>query len=1569
MSNSKGKSLSMLNVIGLKESINDLMTKESSYVPVASVCKAYQKKLGEGKHEVELYEGFISELSKVAVHQAVKDTISSINSSVNEHKRDIAVMKALFEMKNSQSAYLVPMLESSISEYLSNKSQETRSAARKELNLFEGIDQVHAIMENLSIDEYEEKTGNKLASVTLNESFIPQTPKTYSQEEVDAMVNEAKKTAVNEAALIKEEKKTISSVDTHIDLDSTIKKILVKEGRNDALKAVCQRYTEALSAGKPQELLYESFLSSLSNWNYLNAVDTEMSAMAERVKKYKQDIDLKKILETMKQTGSYYLVPLIEGVVVDFINNKNMTTKAILKQRLNAFEYDPFVRDILNVVMHDQSIEANVYLGESIENLNSYVHTEKIFSPVLYIKENECIFNVKGIYYNKKGNTITKLAKPSVEALDESFKMLCNLINHPAVSIDELSDTISIYEGTDSAKISESEILVNGNAVTVDELRSIALRSHLMNEHKEGFYKAIEMINEKFDTIAYLDFVKRVAMNESTGRTVDVFKIKDKLFITTIDEAMGSVVFYRNVNPIQCKNCINEHMLINVSPLFEDILPGQKALLEGIEETKKEYEAYIEKLNGYINDLNGMKDEADDTSKIDDAIDAAKKELEEVTDNYKKYQEETDKFLNGDPADKTTDSATPGDEGAGDGEGDAGAGEGGEGNETQADMEEPITTDPDIASAATGIEAENNMINNASEFDADFDVFGGTGEGDKGDVQVLRVSYEENIKNGKKENKGTVFVVIPSVNANGDIKDDTRTISFYLDNDHRPILNNEYMPLSIYNAIVDAIVKDPVTSTVETTVSADAAVDSLSADGTTPEGNTDIVPSSVADASTADTTGADAGLDAGLDASLGGDVPPVPDSSASVSDATPTAAGTDIDAPATDAGAQVNDTPAPSQPADSSTVDADLNTPLGTGTDSSLGGDTVSAAAAIDSLGDDDPANQETPAETQDSQDDALYPIDLGLNLDDIKPLDGEDFRDAMDDLGIEHSEVEGAENTICLKITDKSCAHALKKYFKTWKNFTNAEFINFFPELKKCFDNQSSTIPVMAEGVQIKAIAPLNESVLYNENKSGGLTLTLPYNEDYAKMFGHSKGASVIEIVTENVKESEDLYRKISLYAQTKGDALDESAKVFLAKYKKDFEDVVNEQTYNVSVPYSGFLAQKLALNKVMFTETEDKLNIAIPQADYGKVRKIFEGFYQENTPVEVKSFFQESDGSLKEGLSITIRDTNSGKEVTLDTDDIMGDEGKKEGKGGEAGDAGSADFSSSFKDTTFNPEDSVLFKEAGGEDADGDSSDDKDDNKEDKGSDDKGEESKEGEDNEDKGEKKKVKFTFKKKKNESAAPAPASEGTKVNEGAQTEPAKDNKLNEGAEPNVGDYVILNGAEGYVISKMPMTNEFIVNVGGHTVTAAPSSLKLATAKRDDLPVPFKFDETTLKLLFEQMVHCGMFMNETCLTPKDCFVKYSEYINAEDDDKIRLVVEGENLLVDKKLVRVTDDINEFANLNDYVRGNFLSEGQKPVEVALNIKDYRKATNQMSPVRVILGESLKTMPAGSLEVIEK
>ena len=180
------------------------------------------------------------------------------------------------------------------------------------------------------------------------------------------------------------------------------------------------------------------------------------------------------------------------------------------------------------------------------------------------------------------------------------------------------------------------------------------------------------------------------------------------------------------------------------------------------------------------------------------------------------------------------------------------------------------------------------------------------------------------------------------------------------------------------------------------------------------------------------------------------------------------------------------------------------------------------------------------------------YPIELGLNTEDIKPISKGRFTEACKEMGIECSTVEGQNDCVTLKFKNKAEVYAMQDYFKDWKNYSQAQFCNFFPELKKCFTNNPS-VPVAAEkvseGVSILGVRAINESVLYSDSKNGTVNVVLPYTEDYAKMFGYSTGKSRpshINIVTESFDETKELYKTLSAYASTKGNKIDEDASLF---------------------------------------------------------------------------------------------------------------------------------------------------------------------------------------------------------------------------------------------------------------------------------------------------------------------------------------------------------------------------------------------------------------------------------------
>lgn len=586
---------------------------------------------------------------------------------------------------------------------------------------------------------------------------------------------------------------TFKNIDDKIKLYNTVSSIL-NESNNEKLTTFCRSYLDKINEGVSEAVLYESFISGAANWNFLGSVETELSALAKRVDKFKQEIDLSKIVNTMKETSSSYLVPLIEEVVLNYMNNKSVGNRTILKDRLLCFHHDPFIKEMLNVLYYDKSI------NESLKNniVNNKITIKKIFSPLYHIKENEIAFNVAGQYYSRKGNTINRIPKANHAQLNEEFRNLCNIVNGNNIVVNEHNNTIELFAGNKTAIINENNITLDGEVISLNDLNEAAKISLFTNDGYANFYNTINKINENFDNIAPIDFVTRIELNENRNVSVDLFKLKESIYITTNDD-LGRHTFYRNVNPIQASHIINEHMNLNVSDLFEELQPDQKKIKNEIEETKKSYEDAINEFKNKINELKSCKEGADnaDVASIDEAIKLLEDELEKTEQDYKEYQKNSDAFLNGEDGEVDADDPAFNTEASETGDIDNDETDTKETDDYIDDVKEPISDEP----------IEYNPLFDETPTEA-VDAYA---------PQVVKVSYATNIKTEAVINSGEVHLLVPSVNSNGDVTNELQKITFYLDDNRMPIINNEYMPVAIYNIIKAAIENDPMTAEIDVT--------------------------------------------------------------------------------------------------------------------------------------------------------------------------------------------------------------------------------------------------------------------------------------------------------------------------------------------------------------------------------------------------------------------------------------------------------------------------------------------------------------------------------------------------------------------------------------------------------------------------------------------------------------------------------------------------------------------------------------------------------------------------------
>jgi hypothetical protein len=416
----------------------------------------------------------------------------------------------------------------------------------------------------------------------------------------------------------------------------TIKNLGVREAVNSLneskeLKAVLEQFKDALDKGVHESRLYEQFITALSPFGYFPTVGNAIKAVKDRVELYKNDVDIIKILETMKESRSNYLVPLIADVVDNYLSNKNMQTRHQLSETLMKFTYDPFVRDIASIITMDAT-------DLQLEYANAQCDIQKVYSPVLYIGENEAVFAVNKVYYVKKGNVVNRLSNVDVMKLDEEFKTLCEALAQPNVVVER--EGVSVYLGKDKAFITENGVMVNDKPMTNEEFQNAASISSWAGN--TGFYQLVEFLRSNFNEIAEIDFVKRVFLKEDVNHSADVFKLRDNVFITTHNPELGKSTFYRNVNPMQARGIMMEHLRYDVTSLYGGLLPDEEKINEQIKETKEEYNNYIAELTQKINDFRSNPYKRDITQKV---VEALEEELQSVKDEYKDYLNRIEKYF------------------------------------------------------------------------------------------------------------------------------------------------------------------------------------------------------------------------------------------------------------------------------------------------------------------------------------------------------------------------------------------------------------------------------------------------------------------------------------------------------------------------------------------------------------------------------------------------------------------------------------------------------------------------------------------------------------------------------------------------------------------------------------------------------------------------------------------------------------------------------------------------------------------------------------------------------------
>ena len=661
---------------GLKKIINECLSVGAP--EVIHILQQADSALSEGVEEKLLIRPLLEGLSRYeSLFDILKKNCDSMRRTINENLDDINLAELYESIENDS---IKNFIGSIYKDYCNDKNLDNRARLVSMLESVSAYDKNAGKLMDYVKDGVIKNNNVTYLNPFVNESVseskvIDYNGQKFVQDEngqlhavnaikriyenVDEYINQRIEESKAEKEL--QESKTYRTIDNGIHLYEHVRKLQQKYPENVRLQETLSEYASALQAGCREEMLYETFCARMKGgFDYLNAVEESVGLIQSSVAKNKPCVDLVKMLEMMSNTKWSYLVPIIESVVCDYMENPNLQTKNILLNHVRMYEFCPYIVDMILMVNNDTNNSVGNTLPESLsaKDVNKFVtqhaHTESVFSPVQYVKENECIFNVSNQFFVRKGQNITKLSKDAIKNLSESFVALSILVNDPHVEINEAENKIYYYTAEKKFEINESLVKIDDKFYSLDELKNLTEMRIKYPEMEDVSILTAAFLLENFQNIAKIDFVTRIAMNENNNKTLDLFRIKNNIFVYSHDNVNEEHTYYRNVTALQLKNIINEHFGMKVSNLFEDLMPNQDKIVNELNELRHEHENKINSLLEMRQEFQTLYENAEsenDREELEDKVNELDELIKEAKNDYKKFQKKADEIENGKDSD------------------------------------------------------------------------------------------------------------------------------------------------------------------------------------------------------------------------------------------------------------------------------------------------------------------------------------------------------------------------------------------------------------------------------------------------------------------------------------------------------------------------------------------------------------------------------------------------------------------------------------------------------------------------------------------------------------------------------------------------------------------------------------------------------------------------------------------------------------------------------------------------------------------------------------------------------
>jgi hypothetical protein len=358
------------------------------------------------------------------------------------------------------------------------------------------------------------------------------------------------------------------------------------------LRYTLEKFERALISQQTAEfVLAEDFCNSLKNFTWDTNVVSVLEEVQKNVDGLREEILAAKSIGEFSRNSGNFMFEKIVDLLEQHFENPTESSRSILIENLTKFSFNATAKRLLEQLRKIQSTTGKVQMVS--ENANCEIIG--VYSPILNEKGSD-YFYVRGAFFKKTGDEISRMAKEETNNLSESFKKLCSIFDQPYFSVKE--NRAVFYLGRNKVEIleneSDSQILFNGKNIAKKEIARNLISTGLLRLEEANAANEIQSFADNFGTVFNLDFATVIASKANENCFVNLMKSGDKIYIHKVNPLMGTDEFYNSLNGVQARNIVLEYLGYDITESLEEFIAKDEKLIREMKDTMR---STLEKIN------------------------------------------------------------------------------------------------------------------------------------------------------------------------------------------------------------------------------------------------------------------------------------------------------------------------------------------------------------------------------------------------------------------------------------------------------------------------------------------------------------------------------------------------------------------------------------------------------------------------------------------------------------------------------------------------------------------------------------------------------------------------------------------------------------------------------------------------------------------------------------------------------------------------------------------------------------------------------------------------------------